>query len=280
MLSVLSASPARRLIIGAVSLAVALAATVAGIQIAAADTGQPGSTDLAGLVLASRPQWNLARALKHDSCWPEEALDAAGNQKAPATRKLWPVPGQGGCVSAGSAFPTYYTAKQCSPTEVRVVYSLYFPKDGFAGSLGSLALGHDYDWEHVVVVWTQAADGSWHRDHLLLGRHGKEIFQAWSSAESWDATRTTAGLGLEYPRIFVGWAKHAMFNHQGGLTDLASQYTNEEFRNAAHPAWADWLIPVDDSGPLAQRFDAFDWGSASSTPSVMSRSLCSLVANG
>jgi hypothetical protein len=130
-----------------------------------------------------------------------------------------------------------------------------------------------------VVFWTRAADGNWYRDHLLLGRHGKEIFQDWATAESWNAARTSAGLGLDDPRIFVGWAKHAMFNHQGGLSNLASHYTTNEFRNAAYPAWADWLVPVDDAGPLAQRFDAFTWGSASSTPPVMSRSLCSLIAN-
>jgi hypothetical protein len=33
---------------------------------------------------------------------------------------------------------------------------------------------------------------------------------------------------------------------------------------------------VSDGGALAQRFDQYDWGSATTTPAVIARRLCSL----
>lgn len=246
---------------------------------ALANAGLPGTSSLASFVTASRPQWNFARANSHDSCWPEPAIDASGAQNAGATLTAYPVPGQGGCPSANSAFPTYYSVKQCTSAEVRVVYNVYLPKDGFSGSIVGEDLGHVHDWEHIIVVWTKGSDGAWYRDYLLLGRHGEHVYQDWDTAESWNAAQTSAGEGLEYPRIFVGWAKHAMFNHQGGLKDLISQYTDNEYRHADYPYWADTLVEVTDSNALAAVLDSFDWGSATSTPAVMSRALCAITAD-
>jgi hypothetical protein len=262
----------------ALALTVGLGTLAAGTAVALANTSV-ASPDLAAIVDASVPQWNFARAVSHDACWPAAAVDSAGAQNPGATRKDWPVTGQGGCPSRYSAFPTYYSVKQCSSTEIRVVFNLYMPKDGFAGGLFSLEFGHTHDFEHVILVWTKDSSGTWLRDHLLLGRHGKHVYQAWDTAESWSADKQTAGLGLDHPRIFVGWAKHAMFNHQGGLTDLLSQFTDNEYRHADFPVWPTDLRQVTDDNAAAAQFDKYDWGSATSTPAVMSRQLCSVTAD-
>ena len=264
---------------GAVLVTLALLAALPAP--ASANTPVPGAATLAMLADAAAPHWNFARALDHDTCWPGAALTASGAQATPATLKGYPVTGQGGCANAGTGFPTYATAASCTGTEVRVAYTLYFPKDGFAGNvLGIADLGHQHDFEQVVVVWTQSG-GTWTRDRLLMSRHGNFISAAWASVRGWDAARTATGLGLDHPDVFVGWAKHAMFNSAGGLVDLVSQYTDEEFRSSAYSAWpgafgSSTLLDVEPGGALAAQFDAADWGSATSTPSVIATTLCTL----
>jgi hypothetical protein len=246
-----------------------------------ANTPSPSDATLAELADAGAPHWNFARALNHDTCWPGAALSGTGTQATPAVLQQYPVTGQGGCASAGTSFPTYATVKSCTSTEVRVSYTLYFPKDGFAGNvLGIADLGHQHDFEQVVVVWTLSG-GTWVRDRLLMSRHGNFIPSSWAAVHSWDAAHTATGLGLDHPDVFVGWAKHAMFNTAGGLVDLASQYTNNEYRSSTYGAWpgalgSSTLVDVEPGGALAAQFDADDWGSASSTPSVVATELCSL----
>jgi hypothetical protein len=150
-----------------------------------------------------------------------------------------------------------------------VSFTLYFPKDGFAPG----DLGHDHDFEYIALVWHK--NGSdWYRDRLLMSRHGKNIPQTWDKAESWNAGLSSAGLGREHPRIFVGWAKHAMFNNQGGLKDVLSQFTDNEYRHADYRVYAEpTLQRVSDADELG--FEHFDWGHASSNPTAVSRNLCS-----
>lgn len=248
-------------------LAGALLVSVAAAPQAAANTPVPDGSALASFVAPSSPQWNFARANSHDACWPTAALDAAGGQTRSAGLKNWPVAGQGGCSPRGSAFPQYWSVRQCSVDEIRVAFTLYFPKDGFSPSG---VFGHGHDFENIIVVWRRGGDG-WTRDRLLLSRHGKHVVQPWSTAESWDAGLTSAGLGRELPRIFVGWGKHAMFNHQGGLKDVASQLTDNEYRHADYPARG---ASVEVTDALAAAFDRHHWGSASSTPAVVARQLC------
>lgn len=252
---------------------------VAAAPAALAQTNLPAGSPLPSFVSASLPQWNFARANSRDTCWPSAAIDASGAQSPSASRKAWPTAGQGGCPDRWSPFPTYYTVKQCGADQVRVIFNIYFKKDGFSGNLAGNALGHGHDFEHIVLVWNRIADGSWARDHLLLGRHGDHVYQGWATAESWLPDFSSAGLGYDHPRIFVGWGKHAMFNHQGGLKDVASQFTDNEYRHADFPYLADNLQEVTDDNAPARQFDSFNWGSASSTPAVMSRSLCSITAN-
>ncbi len=248
------------------ALALLVTGAVVASPAAQANNSLPQGTNLQTFVTASRPQWNFARTNNHDACWAADPL-ANGRQHAAGSVKAWPVAGQGGCPAKGSNFPTFYSVKRCTDTEVRVIFNIYFPKDGFVPG------GHPHDFEHVIMVWNKS-NGNWSRSRLVLGRHGKHVNQAWSSAESWNSARNSAGVGREHPRIFVGWGKHAMFNHQGGLTDILSQSTNNEFRSAKYPFWANWLVETTDNNATAKLFDKYNWGSATSNPARMSRELC------
>lgn len=53
----------------------------------------------------------------------------------------------------------------------------------------------------------------------------------------------------------------------------------DEHRHADFPYWADNLTEVTDGGALAGTFDSYDWGDATSTPSVMASSLCSVTSD-
>ena len=220
----------------------------------------------------SSPQWFFARAkvgwVKRDSCWPAQAINGDGSQAAAASLKDWPTAGQGGCPSANSAFPTYFTVKRCTRTEVRVGYTLFFPKDGF--TVG----GHAYDFESAVVVW-RLRSGRWQRDRLLMSRHGAFVGKPWSSVW-WDG----ADNGRQRPRLYVGWGKHAIFNEEGGSP---AGVLNDELRNGAYSADANsWLVEVRKTARgngrnwLAARFDEKSWGSANTTPAVLAQRLCSV----
>jgi len=249
--------------------ALALAGVFAATPSASANEPVGDGSPLSTFIALSTPEWNFARANSNDPCWPATAIGADGSQHAPAGRNPWPDT-DSGCAPVRSPFTTYVSAKQCNADEIRVSFTLYFPKDGFSPG----ALGHEHDFEYVALVWHRS-DGTWTRDRLLMSRHGKNIPQTWAKAESWNADLSSAGLGREHPRIFIGWAKHAMFNNQAGLKDVLSQFTDNEYRHADYRVYAaPTLRVVDDS--LAQAFDRFDWGSASSDPATVSRSLCGM----
>lgn len=242
---------------------------VAAAPSASANNPLPTGSNLRAFVNASAPNWNFARANNHDSCWPSDPLPG-GNQSSAATLKPWPVAGQGGCPDRWSNFPTFYSAKKCNATEVRVSYSIFFKKNGFSPG----KLGHAYDFERIVVVWKKSGN-NWYRDRLLLSRHGGYATQQWGTAESWNGSKNSAGLGREFPRIFVGWGSHAMFNHQGGLKDVASQYTNNEYRHADYSTWAsNWLVET--TPQVAAQFNRYNWGKANTTPAVIGDRLCSV----
>lgn len=180
----------------------------------------------------SIPQWNFPRANNNDPCWPEAAL--VGNNLEPADgagAPPWPDTDKG-CAPHGQAFPTYYSVRKCNDNEWRAIYTIYQATSGF------WATGHRHDFEHIVVVWTKQGS-DWYRDRLLMSTHGKHRTQTWSGAESWNSKRNDAGLGREYPRIFVGFGSHAMFNNQGGFKTVTDVLNAREYRQADYPEWPD-----------------------------------------
>ncbi|MET7621542.1 NPP1 family protein [Streptomyces sp. NPDC005408] len=190
--------------------------------------------------------------------------------KAPsAALKPWPD-ADSGCAATGSYFPTYASVKTCFGTEVRVSYTLFFPKDGFTGGIG-----HAYDFEHVVTGWKYAGDNKWTRYQIMLSAHGKHrVERDWTQVESVNFNGDW-GYGRERPSAYVGWGKHAMFNNQGGLKDYLSQTTDNEYRHADHAGDNTSYVIVTDDSPMAAKFNEYNWGSATDNPARVSRDLCS-----
>lgn len=232
-----------------------------------------GPATLQEFVRKSVPQWNFARANRNDPCWPQSPFNADGTPFAGGKLQNWPN-SDGGCERHGMPFPTYYTVQKCGTAddEIRVTFTIYLATSAFRPS------GHSHDFEHIDVVWKRTGT-SWSRDRLLMGFHSGHNVQTWVKAESWNADRGSAGLGREFPRIFVGWGSHAMFNNQGGLKDALSQYTKNEYRHADYPVWADGgggLVEVTPGGDLYRTFEqnASAWGSATSNPAQAARTSC------
>jgi hypothetical protein len=256
--------------LAAVSLAGGLLfATIPG---ASANEPLPESASLQELVQKSVPEWNFPRANNNDPCWPEDAFDSSGNPTDGADLQNWPN-SDGGCPAVNTPFPTYFTAQNCNDNEVRISFTIYQATSGFQPS------GHRHDFEHVVVIWKKD-NGSWVRDQLLLSGHGKHSGEAWADVESKAADRSTAGNGLEFPRVYVGFGSHAMFNNQGGLKDVLSAYTGLEYRQADYPSYADQgggLVEVTKGGDLFNKFEAnaAHYGSADSNPAFVANGACS-----
>lgn len=134
-------------------LAVAVAAVT---QIT--DNEMTSLLDAGGVDLANRyaPLWFFGQALNEPPCYPTWAFggspttpdiyDAAHRTPA-APQCEYPDVGchcrnPGVTIgNPGPAFPVYYTYERCNDTEVRVVYNLFYEKDG-AVFLG-IQTGHD-----------------------------------------------------------------------------------------------------------------------------------------
>lgn len=111
-----------------------------------------------GADLAQRyaPMWFFGQAEKEPPCYPTWAYGGSptkgdvyddGHKTKPAGQCEYP---NVGCKcrnpdvdigNAGPAFPIYYTFRRCSDTEVRVVYNLFYEKDG--ANFGVIKTGHD-----------------------------------------------------------------------------------------------------------------------------------------
>jgi hypothetical protein len=114
--------------------------------------------DVGGIDLADRyaPLWFFGQAQNQPPCYPTWAFGGSpttndvydDNHKTPAAAQCdYPSVGCNcrnpgvGIGNAGPAFPVYYTYRQCNESEVRVVYNLFYEKDGakFVG----INTGHD-----------------------------------------------------------------------------------------------------------------------------------------
>jgi hypothetical protein len=259
------------LVVSIATLAVCFALVAAKAPPASANEPITEGAPLSDFVEASKPEWNFARVLGHDSCWPTEAIYADGGLNPGAEPSTWPNSGSD-CPTPDNKYPTYYSVKECNDSEIRVAYTIYIPNSGFKPS------GHRHDFEGIVVVWKRDGD-KWTRDRLLMSYHGKWPSQDWDSAESWNADFSSAGLGREHPRIFVGWGSHAMFNNQQtDVTDVLSQYGNDEYRHDKYPSSNFTLVEVTQDNDLGQKFSAEDtkkhFGAANSHPAYIATDLC------
>ena len=263
------------LVVPKATLAVGFVLVAAAAPLALANEPILKRAPLREFVERSKPQWNFARANNHDSCWPAEAIYADGKLNPGAAPKIWPN-SNSNCPAVGQPFPTYYSAKECiTNNEIRVSYTLYIPNSYFVGG------GHRHDFEGVVVVWKKRDGEKWTRDRLLMSSHGKYVSQSWDKAESWNANWSSAGLGREFPRVFVGWGSHAMFNDQNTrFVDIVSQATGNEYRSAKYPVRDYSLVEVTEDNELGKKFFAKDtekhFGSADTHPAKVARDICKL----
>lgn len=82
----------------------------------------------------------------------------------------------------GPDFPIYFTWSRCGENEVRVVYNLYYQKDGAIFLF--VPTGHDHDWERVIVVHTKQADGTWQPSRALYSAHAGYKTYDWGSIQN------------------------------------------------------------------------------------------------
>ena len=227
---------------------------------------------LSDFVEASKPEWNLDRAVGNNTCFPEPAIYPDGTLNGGQVPSSWPD-ADFGCLANLGEFPTYYSVQECRlEEEIRVSYTIYQPSSYFFEG------GHVHDFEGIYVIWKLDGD-RWRRDELVMGRHGTWKSRVWNAAESWDTGYTTAGLGLAHPRMFVGWASHAMFNDQGGNEDIISQLDDREHRSAKYPVNSSPLVEVSVDNDLGRRFDEAQgyFGSGlQQNPFFVARDLCTL----
>ena len=232
-----------------------------------------GGAKMQDFAKASTPEWNYPRANNNDPCWPENPFDENGDPRPGGDVKDWPD-SDGGCAEHGGDFPTFWTGRKCTADEIRITYSMYQATSGFEPS------GHPHDFEHIDVIWKK--DGSdWKRSDLWLSQHKGHEKKAWKDAESSSADRKSAGEGLEFPRVFVGFGAHALFNDQEeGLKDVLSAYTDLEYRQDDYPSWSDeggGLVEVHPDGEMYKKFkknsDKEAWG-GTADPSVLADTMC------
>jgi hypothetical protein len=109
------------------------------------------------LAVMYAPMWFFGQAMNQPPCYPVWAFSGnvstpdtydAAHQTPPAPQCEYPDVGCGcrqpdvAIKSPGPAFPIYYTFRQCNDAEVRVVYNLFYQKDG-AEVAEVIATGHD-----------------------------------------------------------------------------------------------------------------------------------------
>jgi hypothetical protein len=247
------------------------------------------SFDFNDFIDAAAPVFFFAKGVNNVSCFPEDALPN-GSPHAAADREAWPHTSKG-CAGPGSNFLVYVSVRACSDDDILTSYTLYYPKDGFAGSSG-----HAHDFEYVAVGWKRIDNNFWRRDRLMMSVHG-EIH----GVTDWNKVNTIGFVnaqGQEMPRIYAAWAKHAMFNDEGGLTDILSQlggpFWGNNYRHGDFAAWPGKRINVGETHPgnyemrlvepnnslyNAFKANAAAFGAANSNPAVNYDRLCDIRIN-
>lgn len=136
----------------------ALAAPVAAVtQISDDDMNNFLNSNSVGLATSYGPIWFFGQAMDQPPCYPTWAFGGSPStpdtyddaHKTPAAAQC-EYPNVGcNCRNPGvdignpgPAFPIYYTFGKCNDTDVRVVYNVFYEKDG-AEVAGIVNTGHD-----------------------------------------------------------------------------------------------------------------------------------------
>ncbi|PWY92230.1 UPF0047 domain protein [Aspergillus heteromorphus CBS 117.55] len=244
--------------------------------------------------LATRyaPLWFFSQAVNQPPCYPTWAFGGTPNasdiydarHRTPAAPQCeYP---DVGCKCRkpgverghpGPAFPIYYTFARCSESEVRVVYNLFYEKDG-AEVLDLIDTGHDYDWERVIVIHTRNANRTWAPSRALLSAHSGYHNLPWGSIHN---TLTSAQIlagsarlpdgvqNNDHPKVYVSWSKHAHFDTRNTVwVDPLSQSLDTAFRGQDwwHFVEERYYIRADNSTAAGKALGSANWGSATSNP--------------
>ncbi|KAJ6185326.1 hypothetical protein N7519_006627 [Penicillium mononematosum] len=282
------------------SLAVLIASHVSALS-QITDDEMGSLLDAGGVDLADRyaPMWFFGQALNQPPCYPTWAYGGSPNTED-VYDDAHKTPGAPQCdypdvgcscrnpgVDAGNpgpTFPVYYTYQKCSDTEVRVVYNLFYEKDGaeFVG----IDTGHDYDWERVVIIHSRDDSNMWAPSRALLSAHSGYHSLAWGDIQDTLTTEeVNAGNAKEpngvqnndHPKVYVSWSKHAHFDTRNtAWNDPASQSLDNAFRSDDWWYFVEpqYYIRADDSTEAGKAIGAADWGSASSDPVSVHSGVC------
>ncbi|KAJ5765205.1 hypothetical protein N7520_004764 [Penicillium odoratum] len=254
-----------------------------------------------GADLANRyaPLWFFAQAENHPPCYPTWAFGGSPNtsdtydatHKTPAAAQCqYPNVGcncrNPGIDSGnpGPAFPVYYTFQRCTETEVRVVYNLFYEKDG--ATFGFIQTGHGYDWERVVIIHSRDHKNMWAPSRALLSAHSGYNNLAWGDIQNTlttdqinagDAKDPNGVKNEDHPKVYVAWSKHPNFDTRDtGLIDPVSQSLDDAYRSDDWWYYVDpqYYIRSDNSTAAGQALGSADWGSATSNPPLVQASVC------
>ncbi|KAJ5500826.1 Necrosis inducing protein [Penicillium fimorum] len=282
------------------SLAVLAASHVAAFsQITNEEMGS--LLEAGGLDLADRyaPMWFFGQAQDQPPCYPTWAF--GGSPETPDVYDdAHKTPGVGACeypdvgcncrqpgVDAGNPgpqFPIYYTYQQCTDSEVRVAYNLFYEKDG--ANFGAIKTGHEYDWERVIIIHSRDENNMWSPSRALLSAHSGYNNLAWGDIQN---TLTTDEINAgnandpngvrnnDHPKVYVAWSKHAHFDTRNtGWNDPLSQSLDIAFRSNDwwHFVEPQYYIRADGGTDAGKVIGAADWGSASSDPVSVQAGLC------
>ncbi|KAF4763816.1 hypothetical protein HAV15_000095 [Penicillium sp. str.  len=269
------------------SLAVLVASHVAALS-QITDDEMGSLLDAGGVDLAHRyaPMWFFGQALNQPPCYPTWTYGGSPNtpdvyddaHRTPGAPQCdYPDVGCNcrnpgvGIGNPGPAFPVYYTYQRCSDTEVRVVYNLFYEKDG-AEFIG-IDTGHDYDWERVVIIHSRDDSNLWVPSRVLLSAHSGYHNLAWGDIQN----TLTTDENNDHPKVYVSWSKHAHFNTRNtGWNDPASQSLDNAFRSDDWWYFVEpqYYIRADDSTEAGKVIEAADWGSATSDPVSVQSGVC------
>ncbi|KAJ9248526.1 hypothetical protein C8Q69DRAFT_480604 [Paecilomyces variotii] len=266
------------------------------------DSDMNGLLDAGGVDLADRyaPLWFFGQAQNQPPCYPTWAFGGSPNSsdiydsshQTPAAPQC-EYPNVGcycrnpgvGIGNPGPAFPIYYTYQKCNDSDIRVVYNLFYQKDG--AQFGAIATGHNYDWERVIIIHSKNSNNMWAPSRALLSSHSGYHDLAWGNIQNTlttqqiqqgDAKDPNGVQNNDHPKVYVSWSKHANFDTRNtGWNDPVSQSTDNAFRSDDWWYYVDktYYIRSDDSTQAGQALGSANWGDATSNPPSVHAGVCS-----
>ncbi|KAJ6155864.1 hypothetical protein N7470_006430 [Penicillium chermesinum] len=279
----------------------ALAAPVAAVtQISDDDMNTLLSSNSVDLANRYAPIWFFGQAMDQPPCYPTWAFGGSPStpDKYDDAHKTPAAPQCGypnvGCNcrnpgvdigNPGPPFPIYYTFGKCNDTEVRVVYNLFYEKDG-AIVADLVNTGHDYDWERIIIIHSRDDNNMWAPSRALYSAHSGYNSYAWGDIQNTlttdqvnagDAKDPNGVRNQDHPKAYVGWSKHPHFDDRNtGYNDPASQSLDNAFRSDDWWYYVDpqYYILADNTTAAGQAVGSADWGSADSNPPKVQAGVC------